>query len=182
MAGGRARRAGGHPGARNRRSRAASGWLSAPDGVNITGIRPWGRRHGNDGGDHLGTERSGEEFEPDELARKLLKSKSEVPLCDALAARLGAQFADRGTTWVAREWGRGVRALGRLRIDLAVLYGDRAVALIEAKVARSFDLANETDRRCPSGPVRDDIEKLRMVDVDGERLRSTNGCGTRSAA
>jgi len=111
----------------------------------------------------------GEGFEPDELARKLLKSKSERALCDALAARLGTQLADRVTTRVAREWGRGVHALGRLRIDLAVLDGDRPVALVEAKAAKSYDLVIETDRRYPSGPVRDDIEKLRMVDVDGER-------------
>ena len=110
-----------------------------------------------------------EGFEPDDLARALLRSKSERLLCDALAARLGTQFADRPTTRVVREWGRGVQALGRLRIDLAVLRGDRPVALVEAKVAKSFDLVVETERRYPSGEVRDDIEKLRMVEFDGER-------------
>ena len=109
------------------------------------------------------------EFEADDLARELLKSKSELRLCDALAARLGAQFTDDPTTRVAREWGRGEHALGRLRIDLAVLRGGRPAALIEAKAANSFALAIDTDRRYPSGEVRSDIEKMRMVDVDGER-------------
>ena len=84
-------------------------------------------------------------------------------------ARLNAELTDRPTTQVVREWGHGVHALGPRRIDLAVVRGDRPVALIEAKVAKSFDLVVETDRRYPSGAVRNDIEKLRMVEVDGER-------------
>ena len=110
-----------------------------------------------------------EQFEADELARALLKSKSEPLLCNALAARLGAQFTDPPGARVVREWGDGVQALGRLRIDLAVVRGDRPAALIEAKVARSSDLIVGADGRCPSGAVRDDIEKLRMAEVDGER-------------
>lgn len=110
-----------------------------------------------------------EEFERDALARRLLESKNELLLCDALAARLGAQLADRPMTWVARKWGRGEHALGRLRIDLAVLRGDRPVALIEVRVAKSFDLVIDTDRRYSSGEVRNDIEKLGMIGVDGER-------------
>ena len=111
----------------------------------------------------------GEEFKGNDLAYALLESKNEQLLCNALASRLGAMLAGAPRLRVVREWGRGVQGLGRKRIDLAVLNGDCPIALVEAKVAMSFDLVVDTDRRYPSKEVREDIAKLQGVESDGER-------------
>ena len=111
----------------------------------------------------------GNEFKANRLASALLKSKNERLLCDALASRLWTMLAKAPQLRVVREWGRGVSALGRRRIDLAVLRGDRPVVLLEAKVARSFDFVVDTDRRYPSGQVRTDIGKLREVGTGADR-------------
>ena len=110
-----------------------------------------------------------DEFMANDWASALLKSKNEKLLCDALESRMVAMLAQAPPFRVVREWGRGIGGLGRRRIDLAVLRGDRPVVLLEAKVAMSFDLVVKSDRRYPSGEVRKDIEKLGGVEFDGER-------------
>ncbi len=101
-------------------------------------------------------------FKANQLARELLKSKSESLLCDKLSDRLNA-LEDEPDIRVVREWENGKREGNRQRIDLAWLRGDRPVALIEAKVAKSFDLAVASDRCYPSKELRKDMDKLRSI-------------------
>ena len=106
-----------------------------------------------------------EEFDANELAAVLLESKSEARLCDALASRLGALLADQPTMQVEREWRHR-----KSRVDIAVTCEGDPVALVEAKVAKSFDLVVDSDRRYPSGEVRKDVKKMQGVKVRDERF------------
>ncbi len=74
-----------------------------------------------------GLERLG--FEPDELAYLALTSKPEFQVRDRLAWRLH-QVLDGGLL-VAREW---------RRCDLAILEGDKPIALIEFKATHTSDV------------------------------------------
>ena len=100
------------------------------------------------------------EFAPNRLAYLLLTSKSERLLCGALASRLNARLSDFPSKLICREW---------KRFDVAVLHNGEPDALIEAKAAYTFDLMDKNERLYPSKPVRDDIDKLRKFEFNGDR-------------
>ena len=100
------------------------------------------------------------EFTPNSLAYLLLTSKSERLLCGALASRLHARFIDFPGELICREWES---------FDVAVLHDGEPDTLIEAKAAYTFDLKDKNKRLYPSKPVRDDIDKLRKFEFNGDR-------------
>ena len=104
------------------------------------------------------------------LAPDLLKSKDEALLNDALAERLREVLAYSPSMNVVREWGDGVVGMGGKRVDIAVQDGTRPLALVEAKVAMSFDLVKGGKQPFPIKAVKNDIQKLNGISFNGKRF------------